>query len=66
MVSLAPDHAGTDRGGRSTGWDWRVIVLIAVLVTIATLIYYPFSIYERQLLQQELEQAAAAQPVKEA
>ncbi len=42
-------------------------MLIAVLVTIATLIYYPFfKIYERQLLQQELEQAAAAQPVKEA
>jgi len=38
-------------------------VLIAVLVTIATLIYYPFfKMYERQLLQQEL---SAAQPVKE-
>jgi len=43
-----------------------VIVLIAVLVAIATLIYYPFfKMYERQLLQQEQEQAAAAQLAKE-
>lgn len=68
VVSLAPWTTPAPIGAAwSTGWDWRVIVLIAVLVTIATLIYFPFfKIYERQLLQQELEQAAAAQPVKEA
>jgi len=64
VISLAPWTTPAPIGAAwSTGWDWRVIVLIAVLVTIATLIYYPFfKMYERQLLQQEL---SAAQPVKE-
>lgn len=67
VVSLAPWTTPAPIGAAwSTGWDWRVIVLIAVLVAIATLIYYPFfKMYERQLLQQEQEQAAAAQLAKE-
>ncbi|EHU01953.1 hypothetical protein [Pantoea stewartii] len=40
-------------------------ILPRYMVTIATLIYYPFfKMYERQLLQQE-QPSAAAQPVKE-
>ena len=67
VISLAPWTTPAPIGAAwSTGWDWRVIVLIAVLVAIATLIYYPFfRMYERQLLQQEQEQAAAAQLAKE-
>ncbi len=66
VVSLAPwTTAGPLGAAWSTGRDLRAVLLVAVLIVISTLIYYPFfKMYERQLLQQEQpapEQAAPQQ-----
>ncbi|HBV40343.1 MAG TPA: PTS cellobiose transporter subunit IIC [Erwinia sp.] len=58
-ISLAPwTTPGPIGAAWSTGWDWRAVVLVAFLIGLSTLIYYPFfKMYERQLLQQEAEMA---------
>ncbi|QKJ86098.1 PTS system, cellobiose-specific IIC component [Paramixta manurensis] len=63
VISLAPWTTPAPIGAAwSTGWDFRAIILVAVLVGISTLIYYPFfRMYERQLLQQERETLTAAE-----
>ncbi|PKH20481.1 PTS cellobiose transporter subunit IIC [Enterobacterales bacterium CwR94] len=60
VISLAPwTTPGPIGAAWSTGWDWRAVVLVAVLIGLSTLIYYPFfKMYERQLLEQEAEMAA--------
>ncbi|MBP2170275.1 PTS system cellobiose-specific IIC component [Erwinia toletana] len=57
VVSLAPwTTPGPIGAAWSTGWDFRAIILVAVLIGVSTLIYYPFfKMYERQLLAQEEE-----------
>ncbi|WP_380180909.1 PTS sugar transporter subunit IIC [Kalamiella sp. sgz302252] len=59
VISLAPwTTPGPIGAAWSTGWDWRAVVLVAFLIGLSTLIYYPFfKMYERQLLQQEAEMA---------
>ncbi|MCG8708473.1 PTS sugar transporter subunit IIC [Brenneria sp. 4F2] len=59
VVSLAPWTTPAPIGAAwSTGWDWRAIVLVAVLIMVSAMIYYPFfKMYERQLLAQEKEGA---------
>ncbi|UWS29826.1 PTS sugar transporter subunit IIC [Erwinia pyrifoliae] len=60
VVSLAPwTTPGPIGAAWSTGWDYRAVILVGVLIVISTLIYYPFfKMYERQLLQQEQPDAA--------
>ncbi|RWR01863.1 cytochrome C biogenesis protein CcmF [[Pantoea] beijingensis] len=55
VVALAPwTTPGPIGAAWSTGWDVRAIILVMVLISVSTLIYYPFfKMYERQLLQQE-------------
>lgn len=57
VISLAPwTTPGPVGAAWSTGWDWRAVVLVAFLICLSALIYYPFfKVYERQLLQQEAE-----------
>ncbi|QTF06493.1 PTS sugar transporter subunit IIC [Brenneria izadpanahii] len=57
VVSLAPWTTPAPIGAAwSTGWDWRAIVLVGVLIVVSAVIYYPFfKMYERQLLAQEKE-----------
>jgi len=59
VVSLAPwTTPGPIGAAWSTGWDFRAIILVLVLIGVSTLIYYPFfKMYERQLLEQEAESA---------
>lgn len=59
VVSLAPwTTPGPIGAAWSTGWDFRAIILVLVLIGVSTLIYYPFfKMYERQLLAQEAESA---------
>ncbi len=59
VISLAPwTTPGPIGAAWSTGWDWRAVVLVAFLICLSTLIYYPFfKMYERQLLAQEEEMA---------
>ncbi len=65
VISLAPwTTPGPIGAAWSTGWDWRAIVLVFLLIGLWTLIYYPFfKLYERQLLAQENEQEAAMSEV---
>lgn len=60
VISLAPwTTPGPIGAAWSTGWDYRAVILVGVLIVISTLIYYPFfKMYERQLLQQEQPVAA--------
>lgn len=55
VVSLAPWTTPAPSGAAwATGWDWRAVVLVFVLIGVSALIYYPFfKMYERQLLAQE-------------
>ncbi len=55
VVSLAPwTTPGPIGAAWSTGWDFRAIILVGVLLCISTLIYYPFfKMYEKQLIEQE-------------
>ena len=55
VISLAPwTTPGPIGAAWSTGWDFRAIILVGVLLCVSTLIYYPFfKMYEKQLLEQE-------------
>lgn len=55
VVSLAPwTTPGPIGAAWSTGWDFRAVILVGVLIMVSTLIYYPFfKMYERELLKQE-------------
>ncbi|MCL2893706.1 PTS sugar transporter subunit IIC [Brenneria tiliae] len=57
VVSLAPwTTPGPIGAAWSTGWDWRAVVLVGLLIMVSAVIYYPFfKMYERQLLAQEKE-----------
>ena len=40
------------------GWDFRSAILVVVLACVSAIIYYPFfKVYEKQLLEQEAEEA---------
>ncbi|MBN3261836.1 PTS sugar transporter subunit IIC [Pectobacterium brasiliense] len=56
VISLAPwTTPGPIGAAWSTGWDWRAVVLVGVLIVVSSLIYYPFfKMYERQLVAQEV------------
>ncbi|WP_017346381.1 PTS cellobiose transporter subunit IIC [Pantoea sp. A4] len=60
VISLAPwTTPGPIGAAWSTGWDLRAVVLVLFLIGLSALIYYPFfKMYERQLLQQEVDMAA--------
>jgi len=65
VISLAPwTTPGPIGAAWSTGWDYRAIILVGVLLCVSTLIYYPFfKMYEKQLLEQE-EPIMQPQPVE--
>ncbi|MNH43876.1 cellobiose phosphotransferase system IIC component [compost metagenome] len=44
------------------GWDFRAAVLVVLLALVSAIIYYPFfKVYEKQLLEQEAEEAQRAE-----
>mgnify|MGYP000650316847 CR=1 FL=1 len=44
------------------GWDFRAAILVVVLACVSAIIYYPFfKVYEKQLLEQEAEEAQRAE-----
>ncbi|MNV63761.1 cellobiose phosphotransferase system IIC component [compost metagenome] len=44
------------------GWDFRAAVLVILLALVSAIIYYPFfKVYEKQLLEQEAEEAQRAE-----
>ena len=48
-------------GFLSAGNDWRIVVLIAVNLVIATIIYYPFiKAYDKKMVADESKAAAEA------
>ena len=63
VVSLAPwTTPGPIGAAWSTGWDFRAVILVGVLIVVSTLIYYPFfKMYERELLKQEKPTPAEAE-----
>ncbi|MBD8162742.1 PTS sugar transporter subunit IIC [Erwinia persicina] len=63
VVSLAPwTTPGPIGAAWSTGWDFRAVILVGVLIVVSTLIYYPFfKMYERELLKQEKPAPAEAE-----
>lgn len=66
MISLVPWTSPAPIGAAwAMGWDFRVTVLVLLLMALSALIYYPFfKVYEKQLLAQE--QAEPAQEDDEA
>ena len=49
---------GTGSGWCRPGWDFRAAILVLVLACVSAIIYFPFfKVYEKQLLQQEAEEA---------
>ncbi|SCM51849.1 PTS system, cellobiose-specific IIC component [Hafnia alvei] len=66
MISLVPWTSPAPIGAAwAMGWDFRVTVLVLLLMALSALIYYPFfKVYEKQLLAQE--QANQAQEDEEA
>lgn len=55
MISLVPWTSPAPIGAAwAMGWDFRVTVLVLLLMALSALIYYPFfKVYEKQLLAQE-------------
>lgn len=55
MISLVPWTSPAPIGAAwAMGWDFRVTVLVLLLMALSAVIYYPFfKVYEKQLLAQE-------------
>ncbi|WP_108652742.1 PTS sugar transporter subunit IIC [Dongshaea marina] len=60
IVSVVPWTAPAPIGAAwGVGWGGTAVLLVAVLLALSTLIYYPFfKVYEKQLLEQERAQEA--------
>lgn len=60
MISLVPWTSPAPIGAAwAMGWDFRVTVLVLLLMVLSALIYYPFfKVYEKQLLAQEQAEPA--------
>lgn len=60
MISLVPWTSPAPIGAAwAMGWDFRVTVLVLLLMALSALIYYPFfKVYEKQLLAQEQAEPA--------
>jgi PTS system cellobiose-specific IIC component len=63
VISVVPWTAPAPIGGAwALGWDFRAAVLVVILAVISAIIYYPFfKVYEKQLLEQEAEEAQRAE-----
>jgi PTS system cellobiose-specific IIC component len=59
VISVVPWTAPAPIGGPwALGWDFRAAILVVLLVCVSAIIYYPFfKVYEKQLLEQEDEEA---------
>lgn len=55
VVSLAPWTTPAPIGAVwATGWDYRALILVMLLIFLSMIIYYPFfKVYEKQLISQE-------------
>ena len=62
VISVVPWTAPAPIGGAwALGWDFRAAILVVLLVCVSAVIYYPFfKVYEKQLLEQENEEAQRA------
>ena len=63
VISVVPWTAPAPIGAAwALGWDFRAAVLVLLLTAISAVIYYPFfKVYEKQLLEQEAEEARRAE-----
>jgi len=63
VISVVPWTAPAPIGAAwALGWDFRAAVLVLLLAAISAVIYYPFfKVYEKQLLEQEAEEARRAE-----
>ena len=59
VISVVPWTAPAPIGGAwALGWDFRAAILVVVLACVSAIIYFPFfTVYEKQLLAQEAEEA---------
>ena len=59
VISVVPWTAPAPVGATwALGWDFRAAILVLVLACVSAIIYFPFfKVYEKQLLQQEAEEA---------
>ena len=59
VISVVPWTAPAPIGAAwALGWDFRAAILVVVLACVSAIIYYPFfKVYEKQLLEQEAEEA---------
>lgn len=62
VISVVPWTAPAPIGAAwALGWDFRAVVLVLVLACVSAIIYFPFfKVYEKQLLEQEVEEAQRA------
>ena len=62
VISVVPWTAPAPIGGAwALGWDFRAAILVVLLACVSAVIYYPFfKVYEKQLLEQENEEAQRA------
>jgi PTS system cellobiose-specific IIC component len=52
------DGTGPMGAAWALGWDFRAAILVVVLACVSAIIYFPFfKVYEKQLLEQEAEEA---------
>ena len=63
MISLVPWTSPAPIGAAwAMGWDFRVSVLVLLLMALSAVIYYPFfKVYEKQLLAQECVESTRQQ-----
>lgn len=59
VISVVPWTAPAPVGAAwALGWDFRAAILVVVLACVSAIIYFPFfKVYEKQLLEQEAEEA---------
>ncbi len=67
VISVVPWTAPAPIGGAwALGWDFRAAILVVLLACVSAVIYYPFfKVYEKQLLEQEAEEAQRAENDKQ-
>jgi PTS system cellobiose-specific IIC component len=59
VISVVPWTAPAPIGAAwALGWDFRAAILVVLLAVVSAIIYFPFfKVYEKQLLEQEAEEA---------
>jgi len=62
VISVVPWTAPAPIGAAwALGWDFRAAILVILLAVVSAIIYFPFfKVYEKQLLEQEAEEAQKA------